>query len=116
MTLVLPACCAAVSGCGPAPKMEPGKAALSEALSAVEAGTTDRIELELADGEFIDADLARIGRLKGLKRLKLKPSRITDAGLAHLAGLTQLVALNLSGTEATDDGLAYLAGLTRLEL
>src|SRR5262249_30055086 len=45
-----------------------------------------------------DAVLVHLGRLGGLRELRLIGVPATDAGLAHLEGLTGLRVLDLSGT------------------
>jgi hypothetical protein len=55
-----------------------------------------------------DAGVAHLGRLKGLRRLKLANARLTDAGLAPLRELPDLEDLDLKDTQVTDRGVATL--------
>src|SRR5262249_40852192 len=61
-----------------------------------------------------DAGLKSIVKLKGLKVLGLRRSKITDAGLEKLAALSELEQLELDGVKITDGGVAKLAGLAKL--
>jgi hypothetical protein len=72
-------------------------------------------ELNLADVQLADADLAQIAGLKNLHVLHLEKTPVTDAGLAHLKGLGNLTYLNIYGTAVTDAGLSQLSGLTNLK-
>jgi beta-lactamase regulating signal transducer with metallopeptidase domain len=56
----------------------------------------------------VDADLAHLAQLKGLKALSLEGAQVTDAGLAPLEQLTGLQYLNLTNTQVTDAGVAAL--------
>ena len=72
-------------------------------------------EINLADVQLADADLAQISGLKNLRVLHLEKTPLTDAGLAHLKGLASLTYLNIYGTAVTDAGLSQLKGLTNLK-
>lgn len=72
-------------------------------------------EINLADVQLADADLAQIAGLKYLRVLHLEKTPLTDAGLAHLKGLASLTYLNIYGTAVTDAGLSQLKGLTNLK-
>ncbi|HEV3255639.1 MAG TPA: TIGR02996 domain-containing protein [Gemmataceae bacterium] len=61
------------------------------------------------------ASLARIGRWRTLRRLRLNGDEVTDNALSHLAALVELRDLDLSYSEVTDAGLPRLAPLTALE-
>jgi hypothetical protein len=76
---------------------------------------TNAQEINLADVQLADADLAQISGLKNLRVLHLEKTPVTDAGLAHLKGLTSLTYLNIYGTAVTDAGLSQLKGLTNLK-
>jgi Leucine-rich repeat (LRR) protein len=100
---------------------------------------TSTTELDLTSRWITDADLARIGRVRELRKLDLSHTRITDAGiellkdlpavrelslyyaeyvngdgLAHLRGWKQLEVLNLRGTRVTSKVFEHLARLTAL--
>ena len=62
-----------------------------------------------------DATLGCIGRLNGLKFLRLSNTTVTDSGVARLAGLTRLESLSLAMTQVTDGGLVHLKGMTGLK-
>ena len=72
-------------------------------------------EINLADVQLADTDLAQISGLKNLRVLHLEKTPVTDAGLAHLKGLGSLTYLNIYGTAVTDAGLSQLKGLTNLK-
>ena len=76
---------------------------------------TNAQEINLADVQLADADLAQISGLKNLRVLHLEKTPVTDAGLAHLKGLGSLTYLNIYGTAVTDAGLSQLKGLTNLK-
>jgi len=65
--------------------------------------------------EVTDEDLAEIGKLTGLERLRLASTRITDVGLAHLAALTNLKLLEVGATHVTSAGFAHLSRLKNLK-
>jgi hypothetical protein len=97
--------------------LAPRVSALSDAIEAVRAGRTDKIEIDAAT--VGDEDLALISDLNGLRVLALPNGRFTDAGIKHLAGLTRLTALNLPAVGLTDEGVetvARLSGLRQLNL
>jgi len=62
-----------------------------------------------------DAELAHLGKLKGLKALfLLGGNRVTDVGLERLKDLEHLSCLHLSDTHVTDAGLEHLKNLKSL--
>ncbi len=56
----------------------------------------------------VDADLAHLKGLTGLRGLDLRGTKITDGGLAHLKGLAGLRVLDLRRTKITNAGAASL--------
>jgi uncharacterized membrane protein len=70
--------------------------------------------LDLRGATISDEDLALLGALPNLTRLRLDRTGTTDAGLAHLGGLRHLDYLNLHGTGVSDAGLDALSGLDNL--
>ena len=81
----------------------PTIAALADAASAI-------VDLNLANADLDDAELASIGALPAVTHLRLARNRLTDATLADLAALPALEHLNLYGNgEITDAGLGAFA-------
>ena len=76
-------------------------------------------EVSLTGTKVTDAELAHLGALTGLQKIRLYDTRLTDAGLVHLKCLTKLKKLELSHNQVTDVGVAHLRemiGLQRLGL
>jgi len=71
--------------------------------------------LDLSHNDLSDACLEHVGKLKGLKVLKLDHTPITGVGLQHLAGLSKLEDLSLNHTVLEDASLRHLAPLARLQ-
>lgn len=72
--------------------------------------------LESADGRIGSADLAWLGRAKGLKRLSVGGGgEFEEGALAALAGLPRLRELKLHHLSLTGAGLGALAGHPELE-
>jgi uncharacterized membrane protein len=93
----------------------PGKALDSAALAALRAAAAQIVDLNLANADLDDVDLASIGALSAVTHLRLARNRLTDAGLAAIAALPALEHLNLYGNAGvTDSGLATLAGVDSL--
>jgi|GEM_PF-2987620 len=108
-------------------KADRGRKYVDIDLSSVEAPSSDLeslngfypVERLVASPSTDDAGMEQIGRLVGLKYLKLENSAITDVSLPLLANLTELSELSLAGTQVTEAGLENLAKmpkLTRLDL
>ena len=70
--------------------------------------------LNLRGAGVTDDQLAALGELQNLTRLRLELNPIGDAGLAHLRALPRLTYLNLYGTRVTDAGLTSLSALPSL--
>ncbi len=67
-------------------------------------------------GDFLDdACLARIGEMKGMKRLCTTSKTITSKGWAQLAGLTSMKLLWVRGTSFGDDDMRAVEGMKGLE-
>ena len=74
------------------------------------------IGIDLTSTWVTDADMARLGRLTGLRRLDLAYTKISDVGLEHLRGLREVLDLNLYFAEyITDSGIAHIKGWTQLK-
>lgn len=86
---------------------------LAEAIGLLSRVTT-LTELNLADCQLADEDVASLSALTNLTRLHLEKNPITDAALAHLAPLVHLDYLNLYGTQVTNAGLLQLGQMTQL--
>ena len=71
--------------------------------------------LEL-DRWAVDADLAHLEGLTGLRKLDLSRTKITDAGVEQLSALPELGDLNLVGTQITGTGLTHLETLANLRV
>ena len=88
----------------------PGTPLDQAALAAVAHAASEIVDLNLADADLDDAELASIGALPAVTHLRLARNRLTDAALANLAALPALEHLNLYGNAGiTDDGIAALA-------
>ena len=102
---------------GTAPRVSPKPAKAGAGLSAwvksqggkvvVERGRV--VEVSLASTSVSDADMAKLARLPGLRKLDLKGTEVGDLGLKHLARLINLADLDLGETAVSDAGLASLA-------
>jgi hypothetical protein len=63
-----------------------------------------------------DADVARVGEVPSLLRLRISDSGLTNAGLADIARLPRLTRLELFGCQRiTDEGLGAVAQINSLE-
>ena len=72
--------------------------------------------LDFTQSWITDGDLARIGRMTGLRTLNLSQTKITDIGLEHLKTLQGVRELDLRFAEyISDAGLAHLKGWKDLE-
>ena len=71
-------------------------------------------QVNLADAEIEDADLAALSGLVALRELWLTCTDVTDGGLGHVASHTGLRKLYLEDTRITDAGLVHLEPLTKL--
>ncbi len=108
-------------------KSDRGRKYVDIDLSSVEEPSSDLeslnsfypVERLVASPKTDDASMERIGRLAGLRYLKLENAAITDVSLPALAQLPDLSELSLAGTQISEAGLENLAkarGLTRLDL
>ena len=101
-------------------------------------GFANLAALAISNLQVSDKGLAGIKRLKALKSLELKSTKITDAalehlrdlkltrlvfdgctaidgrGFVHLSGMKELKSLSLSNTQVVDSSLAYLKQLPKL--
>jgi Leucine-rich repeat (LRR) protein len=74
------------------------------------------VELDVSSTWISDADLAKVARLTGLRKLDLSQTKITDAGMEHLNSLPRVVELNCYFAEfLTDDAVRHLRGWKNLE-
>ena len=74
------------------------------------------VELDLTSTWATDADLAKIGRMSGLRRLDLSETKITDAGMERLRALANVEELSCYYAEyLTEDGIAPIAGWPKLK-
>ena len=62
------------------------------------------------------AHLAKLARLKNLRRLTLGTPAVTDKGVAQLAGLKSLEVLDLRAVQLTPAGAKALRALPRLKV
>jgi peroxiredoxin/Leucine-rich repeat (LRR) protein len=62
-----------------------------------------------------DAALKHVGRLTGLKTLRVDSPNVGDEGIAWCAGLRELVYLNAGGTKITDKSLKVIGRLGSLQ-
>lgn len=62
-----------------------------------------------------DESLKVLGKLTGLKELRLKDSKITGKGVAHLKPLRKLVVLDFSMTAIDDEAMRIVAQFEKLE-
>jgi len=72
-------------------------------------------ELVVESANLTDADLATIGRMIGLKRLRLGTATITGEGLGHLSRLPNLESLTLSKVQLTSSKLSPESGFQALK-
>jgi hypothetical protein len=72
-------------------------------------------ELDVENANLSDADLAIIGRMTGLKRLKIGAASITSEGLGHLARLPNLESLTLERIQFTRSRQADPSGFSALQ-
>jgi hypothetical protein len=88
----------------------PGAALDAAALAALTDAAPAIVDLNLANADLDDAELASIGPLPAVTHLRLARNRLTDLGVADLAALPVLEHLNLYGNAGvTDAGVAALA-------
>jgi len=88
----------------------PGAALDAGALAALTDAAPAIVDLNLANADLDDAELASIGPLPAVTHLRLARNRLTDLGVADLAALPVLEHLNLYGNAGvTDAGIAALA-------
>jgi uncharacterized membrane protein len=88
----------------------PGTPLEAPALAALAAAAAQIVDLNLANADLDDAELASIGALPAATHLRLARNRLTDASLGELATLPALEHLNLYGNAGiTDSGLGVLA-------
>ena len=74
-------------------------------------------ELDLTSSWVTDADMAKVGQMRELRKLDLSRTKITDFGLERLKPLTSLRELSLYYAEyITEDGIAHLKGWKDLEV
>lgn len=71
-------------------------------------------ELGIPDRRTMPADLGLVGRMEGLRVLRLAGVDVRDDELVRLGGLQRLEMLDLSHTKVTDAGLPHLARLRSL--
>jgi len=72
-------------------------------------------ELDVESVKLSDADLAIIGRMKGLKTLRIASARMTGDGLGHLARLPVLEELTLDRVHFSNSGSAISQGFASLK-
>ncbi|MCH8045246.1 MAG: TIGR03067 domain-containing protein [Planctomycetes bacterium] len=71
--------------------------------------------LRVSSSQITDKDVVHLAHLKNLESLNLISTRISDAGLMHLKKLTKLKELALGFTKITEAGLVHLEGMKHLE-
>lgn len=87
----------------------PGTPLDAAALAALAAAAPAIVDLNLANADLDDTELASIGALPAATHLRLAHNRLTDAALTDLSALPALEHLNLYGNAGiTDLGLAAL--------
>ena len=87
-----------------------GKALDGAALAALASAAPQIVDLNLANADLDDVELASIRALPAVTHLRLARNRLTDLAVAGLAALPALEHLNLYGNAGiTDDGIAALA-------
>src|SRR4051794_4388897 len=83
---------------------------------AVKDASGEIVELDLTGTWVTDADMAKVARLRHLRKLDISETRLTDSGLERLAALENVVELNCHYAEfLTEDGVAWLRNWKRLE-
>jgi len=88
----------------------PGTPLDAAALAALADAAPVIVDLNLANADLDDAELASIGALPAATHLRLAHNRLTDAALADLAALPALEHLNVyANAGITDGGLTALA-------
>ena len=88
----------------------PGTPLDAAALAALAAAAPSIVDLNLANADLDDAELASIGALPAVTYLRLARNQLTDLGVADLAALPALEHLNIyANAGITDGGLAALA-------
>jgi uncharacterized membrane protein len=93
----------------------PGKELDGAALAALAAAAPRIVDLNLPNAALDDDDLAALGVLSAVTRLKLSRDAITDRGLHALERLPRLTSLNLYGNAGiTDAGIEALARIPTL--
>ncbi len=74
------------------------------------------VELDLTGTWVSDADMAKVAKLRRLRKLDLSQTKITDSGLDHLKPLENVTDLSCYYAEfLTEDGIAHLSNWKRLE-
>src|ERR1700682_790082 len=74
------------------------------------------VELDLTDTWVSDADMAKVARLRQLRKLDLSHTKITDRGMELLAPLENVTELNCYYAEyLTEEGVAHLRNWKHLE-
>jgi beta-lactamase regulating signal transducer with metallopeptidase domain len=79
-------------------------------------GPDDLHTLHITGRRFGDAQLAHLGRLKGLEELWLKNVQVSDRGLRSLETMKSLKLLWLEAANLTNAGLKYVGQLESLEV
>jgi uncharacterized membrane protein len=88
----------------------PGTPLDANALAALADAAPAIVDLNLANSDLDDAELATIGALQAVTHLRLARNRLTDLGVATVAALPALEHLNLYGNAGvTDEALSTLA-------
>ena len=88
----------------------PGTQLDANALAALADAAPAIVDLNLANADLDDAELASIGTLPAVTHLRLARNRLTDLGVAAVAALPALEHLNLYGNAGvTDESLDALA-------
>jgi uncharacterized membrane protein len=89
----------------------PSTALDAAALAALAHAAPVVVDLNLANADLDDAELAAIGALTAVTHLRLARNRLTDASASAIAALPALLHLNLYGNgNITDAALATLGG------
>ena len=71
--------------------------------------------LEIHSDAITNQGLESICRIKSLRSLDIRETKVDSDGMIHLASLTNLTSLNLHGLPITDDGLEPISQLKQLE-
>jgi uncharacterized membrane protein len=89
----------------------PGAPLSAQSLAVLATAAPLIVDLNLADTDLDDDELASLGALPVVTHLRLARNRLTDAGLGAVAALPALEHLNLYGNaDVTDAALGVLAG------